>query len=156
MKTQRILGDRLFGPGLIYVMSGEPYEDAEPIYKIGATTQDPRVRAKQIEDDMHFMSVRVLHSFPVDNMRVVESMLHTDFSRHCLSWIYTREWFDIDYEVYELTQCAGIYVNDGLAQLSGNRNIRKWWLGLKGADLLLAKKRLSKHPLVRIELERWV
>jgi hypothetical protein len=137
-------------------MSGRRFdEDAEPIYKIGATTQDPRVRAKQIAEDMPLYPIRVLHAFPVDNMRVVESMLHTYYAHRCLDWLYTREWFDIDDEVYDLTRCAGIYVNDSLAQLSGNRSVRKWWLGLKGDDRWIVGLRLWKHPAIKIELERW-
>lgn len=155
MKKRRILGDHLFGPGLIYIMSGRRFdEDAEPIYKIGVTTQDPRVRAKQIAEAMPLWPIRVLHFFPVDNMRVVESMLHTHYAHRCLDWLYTREWFDIDGEVYDLTRCTGIYVNDSLAQLSGNRNVRKWWLGLKGDDRLLVGLSLWEHPSVKIDLER--
>lgn len=156
VKNHRVLGDRLFGPGLIYIMSGWRDDDAAPIYKIGATTQDPHIRAKQIQEGhLGLYPIRVLHFFPVDNMRVIESMLHTRYAHRCLESFYTHEWFDIDDEVYDMTQCTGIYVNNCLSQLSGNRNARKWWMGLRGEARVLAELRLWMHPALKIGVERW-
>lgn len=97
------------------------------------------------------MNIDLIHSFPVDNMRVIEAMFHARYSDRVFQHL-KPEWFHISDKVKGICQCTAFYVMDCLTSLSNKGDVYDWWWELYPKQRKAIIPTLWKHPLLKIEV----